>query len=191
MKEGRAAAKYLLWAGLILAIGAALFASGALTGVAGGGREERPADPAALLSAKQRHLAPMQALLLENGEISTELRQKYVEYPGGIQESYFAKLVRDGEAPHRDMKERIDRLNRNNLTVLAHLKAYGEPRTEDLKEQAAFFREHAARYDERWRALPQAAAKGAELPVAQPMFPPGFPRAIAAEIAAVDREIAR
>ena len=187
MTEARKAPKYWLWLGLILALAAALFVSGALTN----GRGEHPSRSAAdLRSARDAHLVPIRRLLDENGEISSQLRQRYVEYPGGIQESYYAKVVRDGEAKHRDMKDMIDRLNRNNLGILSHLEAYGEPLTEDLREQIGFFREHAERYDQRWKALPQAAAKGAELPVAQPMFPPGFPRAINGEIAAVDQRIA-
>lgn len=189
MTEGKSAPKYLLWIGLVLALSAALFASGALTSLTGGGEEAPARSLAELRSAREKHLVPVRTLLGENGEISSQLRQRYVEYPGGIQESYFAKVLRDGEAKHRDMKDMIERLNRNNLAILGHLEAYGEPATDDLKEQVGFFSEHAVRYDQRWKALPQAAAKGAELPVAQPMFPPRFPRAVEAEIAAIDRQI--
>jgi hypothetical protein len=188
MDEGRPAPKYFLWIGLVAAVVAALFMSGAFSSLADGG-EGRRTDAAALRSARDRHLVPIRSLLEENGRISSELRDRFVEYPGGIQESYHAKVMRDGEAKHRDMKEMIERLNRNNLSILAHLEAYGEPRTEDLKEQAAFFREHALRYDQRWKALPKAAAAKSELPVAQPMFPPAFPRAVAAELAAADRAL--
>jgi hypothetical protein len=191
MTEGRNASKYFLWLGLMLALVAMLFAGGAITSLTGGGGEARSLDPVQLRSARDRHLVPIRMLIDQNGNISSKLRQKYVEYPGGIQESYFAKIMRDGEARHRDMKDMIDRLNRNNLKILTHLQEYGEPLTDDLKEQVPFFREHAVRYEQRWKALPQAAAKGAELPVAQPMFPPGFPRAVTAEIEAVDRQIAR
>jgi hypothetical protein len=191
MTEGKNPRKYFICLGLILALAAILFASGAINSLAGGGGEAGPLSKTELRNARDGHLVPIRTLVDQNGEISSVLRQKYVEYPGGIQESYFAKVLRDGEAKHRDMKAMIDRLNRNNLSILAHLDAYGEPRTDDLKEQIGFFREHAIRYDQRWKALPQAAAKGAELPVAQPMFPPGFPRAVEAEISALDRQIGR
>lgn len=188
MTEGTTSRKYLLWLGLILALVAALFASGAI-GLGGSSGEKRPMSAGELRIARDAHLLPIRGLLDENGELSSVLRQKYVEYPGGIQESYFAKVLRDGEAKHQDMRQMIDRLNRNNLQILRHLKTYGQPRTEDLREQVGFFEEHAVRYDERWKALPRAAAKGAELPVAQPMFPPGFPRAVEAEISEINRRI--
>lgn len=190
MTKGQKKPKYYLWLGLILALAAVLFTSGAITSLTKG-EEARPRSAAEPRGARENHLVPIRALIDQNGEVSSELRQKYVEYPGGIQESYFAKVQRDGEAKHRDMKEMIERLNSNNLAILAHLKAYGEPITEDLKEQVGFFREHAVRYDQRWKALPQAIAKGAELPVAQPMFPPGLPRAVEAEISAIDQQIGR
>jgi len=189
MNEGRKSAKPFLWIGLVLALLAALWISGALNGLTGTARPDQPVDRAAPRAAREAHLVPIRALLDENSELSSDLRRRFVEYPGGIQESYHAKLMRDGEAKHREMRDKIERLNSNNLAILKHLKAYGDPRTEDLKEQAAFFEEHALRYDERWKALPGAAARKVDLPVAQPMFPPGFPRAIGAEIAAVDRQL--
>jgi hypothetical protein len=185
MSQSRKWAKPFVWIGLVAALLAALWVSGALSGF-GSGVKPPPVDRPALRAARDAHLLPIRTLLDENGEISSDLRRRFVEYPGGIQESYHAKLMRDGADKHREMKDRIERLNRNNLSILAHLNAYGEPRTPELKEQVAFFREHALRYDERWKALPDAAARQVELPVAQPMFPPGFPRAIGTEIAAVD-----
>jgi hypothetical protein len=141
---------------------------------------------------RNEHLSPVATALTENKELFVELSGSNFNEPGwGIQESYYEKVRRDGPAKHLIMRDKIQALVDNNKTVLAHLNAYEPYMSPMMKVQADLFRRHAVRYNSRWPAMTSAAETGADIPVAEPVFPEGFPSAVQEEIKRVNAMIER
>jgi hypothetical protein len=97
------------------------------------------------------YLQPIATLLADNEVIYQELRaEPYIEQGWGILESYLIKIRRDGVPKHALMKKCIDTLVQNNETIITLLTKYAASiRTESFRTQAAKFRDHAIRYNDR------------------------------------------
>lgn len=155
----------------------------------GGWYQERQKTQRAEIEANQRlvvdYLQPIATLLADNEVIYKELRAApYVEPGWGILESYLMKIRRDGISKHALMKKRIESLISNNEAILTYLGNYaGYTKTADFRTEAAKFRDHAIRYNDRWKSLLEVFAANGEFPTAAPVFPAAFPAAVQAELA--------
>ena len=129
-------------------------------------------------------LQPIATLLADNNGMYNELStERYAEPGWGILESFLVRIRRDGVAKHSVMKARIETLTGNNQTVLTLLTKYASyVRTESFKIESAKFRDHAIRYNDRWKALLEVYASVGDFPTAAPVFPAGFPAAVEAEL---------
>lgn len=162
--------------------------------VGGGWYQERQKNVRAEADANQRlvaeYLQPIATLLSDNDVIFRELRsQPYAEPGWGILESYLIKIRRDGVPKHALMKRRIDTLVSNNETIVTLLSKYAAyARTPLFQSEATKFRDHAIRYNDRWKSLLEVYAAKGDFPTAAPVFPETFPAAVQAELEARRRE---
>jgi hypothetical protein len=73
----------------------------------------------------------------------------------------------------------------NNQTILMLLLKYsGDVKTNEFRVQSEKFRDHAIRYNDRWRSLIEVYSSKGDFPTAAPAFPTDFPSAVQIEIAA-------
>lgn len=158
-------------------------------GFGSGWYQEQQRNQRAEMEASQRlvveYLQPIATLLGDNEIIFRELRAFPYSEPGwGILESFLVKIRRDGVSKHALMKERIETLVSNNETIITLLSKYAAyTKTSRFQAEAARFRDHAIRYNDRWRSLLEVYASNGEFPTAAPVFPDQFPAAVQAEIA--------
>jgi len=154
----------------------------------GGWYQEHEKSRRAEIEANQRlvadYLQPIATLLSDNKVIFEELRSPpYVEPGWGILESYLIKIRRDGVAVHALMKKRIDTLVSNNEAIITLLSKYAAyAKTRDFQAEATKYRDHAIRYNDRWKSLLEIYAADGDFPTAALVFPDGFPAAVQAEI---------
>ena len=157
--------------------------------VGGGWYQEREKNARAEHEANERliaeYLQPIATMLADNDVIFQELRAPpYVEPGWGILESYLMKIRRDGVPKHAVMKQRIETLVANNQTVITLLGKYAAyAKTPQFQSEAAKFRDHALRYNDRWKSLLEVYAAEGEFPTAAPVFPNRFPATVQAELA--------
>lgn len=128
-------------------------------------------------------LDPITEMLKENAALTQELRSPpYAEGDNDFVSAYLIKIRRDGVPKHPDMKQRIDRFNNNNTSILALLAKYStHARTPEFKASAERFRDYAISLRDRWQSLPEIFMAGGNLPVAGPMYPVEFSQALAIE----------
>lgn len=144
-----------------------------------------------LVSDRDDILVPVKNALRENRSLYERLSSPlYNEPDWGVQESYYLRVRRDGPDKHQIMEHMIDGLVENNAKVLRLLDTYmGRARTREFTDKEAAFREHARLYESRWKGMKAAAINKEEPPMAEPVFPAGFPASLDAEIAAVQAQI--
>jgi hypothetical protein len=129
-------------------------------------------------------LDPIAEMLKENAAVTRELQAApYAEGDNEFVSAYLIKIRREGVPKHSDMKQRIDRLNNNNTSILALLAKYStHARTVAFKASAEQFRDYAISLRDRWQSVPETFMAGGNLPVAAPPFPTAFDSALRAEL---------
>jgi hypothetical protein len=134
-------------------------------------------------------LQPIAALLKENQAILDELRaEPFTEKDSGILESYLAKIRRDGVPQHADMKQKLDALTENDTALVTLIKGYApQAKTLAFVPEGDKFRNYASAWRDRWNSVMELFMAGGNYPVSGVPFPAGFPVAVEAEIAAVNR----
>jgi|SRR5579863_1054117 len=129
-------------------------------------------------------LDPIAEMLKENAAITRELHAApYAEGDNEFVSAYLVKVRRDGVPKHSDMKQRIDRLNNNNTSILALLAKYStHAKTVEFKASVERFRDYAISLRDRWQSVPEIFMAGGNLPVAALPLPADFDRAVASEL---------
>lgn len=132
-------------------------------------------------------LRPVEVLLQTNKDIYAELSSpQYAEPNWGVLESYLIKTEKEGKDSQPEMKQRIERLVKNNQVIVDHLLNYtGSAKTDVFKSQARAFINHAMLYGDRWASIPQVLRSHAKFSTGAPVFPIGFPDAMKQEIMAL------
>lgn len=133
-------------------------------------------------------LQPIATLLKEDQALLTELKSDpFTEKDSGILESYLAKIRRDTVAKHPDMKQKLDQLAENNMTIVALIKAYApQAKTAEFVAQGDKFRNYASAWRDRWNSVMEIFMAGGNYAVAGVPFPAGFPAAVDAEMKAAE-----
>lgn len=137
------------------------------------------------------YLSKMQLKLQETKSLSDQLNRDYLVPGWGILESYVEKARSDGHDKHALMFGLISELVQRNSEILALLDGY-EPYalTNEFRTQAAEFREHARTYIIRFKAIPKTVENRQQLPTWK-VFPVAFPAALAGEIGARGKGLAK
>lgn len=132
-------------------------------------------------------LDPLAAILKEDRKLLQELHaDDATDKPSGILGSYLASIRADGLPKHAEMKQRLDRLAENNAAILALINVYTpHAKTAEYKIQTDEFRRYAIAWRDRWNSVMELFMAGGNYPVAEVPFPPEFPAAVDAELAAV------
>lgn len=130
-------------------------------------------------------LEPAAALLKENQALINELQaEPFREGDAGILASYLAKIRRDGVAKNAQMKQRLDQLADNNVSIVALISAYSPHAKTPFTAEADKFRKYAAAWRDRWNSVMELFMAGGTYAAAEVPFPKGFPDTLRAEMAA-------
>lgn len=126
-------------------------------------------------------------LLLQERQIELKALQEttFTEPNQGILGSYLAKIRRDGVPKHADMKQRLDALSANTISMLTLIDMY-EPQavTAEFKAETKKFRSYAVAWSDRWNSVMEIFMAGGNYPAAEVPLPAGFEDAVRAELAA-------
>jgi hypothetical protein len=167
------------WLLLVAALIAALVA-------AGFGHQEQIALESLHAQVLSGELQPIAILIKENQALIQELQtEPFTEKDSGILESYLAWIRRDGVPKHADMKQKLDTLAENNTAIVTLIKAYApQAKTPAFSTEADKFRNYASTWRDRWNSLMELFMAGGNYAAAKIPFPPRFPEAVQAELAA-------
>ena len=101
------------------------------------------------------------------------------------EQSYLAKIRRDGVAKHTDMKQRIDQLAEDNTAIVTLIRVYSpHAKTAAFTSEADKFRNYASAWRDRWNSVIELFTAGGNYPAAGPRFPKEFASAVQTEAAA-------
>lgn len=138
----------------------------------------------------QEYLVPIELALQTTKGIYQDLRDESLEPGWGVLESYVIKASREGVEKHALLNKRINRMVANNAKIISLLEGYAPyVLTDEFKQEAAEFREHAQNYIDRWDIVPTTIQRKEQLPVAK-VFPQQFPTAVREEIIARKAKLA-
>jgi hypothetical protein len=133
-----------------------------------------------------QQLEPMAGLLKENQQIIAELQTPaFTEEGAGILESYLLRIRRDGVPKNAQMKEKLDRLAKNNTALETLISVYlPSAKTAAFSSEADKYRSYAVAWRDRWNSVMELFMAGGNYVASEVQFPNGLPEAVVAEIAA-------